>query len=239
MLEFPVAPQPARAQPLARPPQPERPLRQAHLRGQAQAQPRLGLPHQQQQLHAALRPLPLHVAHRQRHRARLKQVEHTPPHRQAVKVTSAKTERHQAEGHAARPILDRHPKGSDRSRSDPTHVKARLGRMSHAPTLNSLRTNQHPAQKPREHIIARNQANAKRAVLPSNPSNDNKRSAFSNGPASITSCGAVSCRLRSAYAGWPSTAAVSAGRYFTPSNQTRPERKMIPDTNRNATCMFV
>src|SRR5436309_11723218 len=35
-----------------------------------------------------------------------------------------------------------------------------------------------------------------------------------------------------------STAAVSAGRYFTPTSQARPERKMIPDTNRNATCML-
>ena len=35
-----------------------------------------------------------------------------------------------------------------------------------------------------------------------------------------------------------STAAVSAARYFTPMSQTTPERKMIPDTNRNATCMF-
>ena len=36
-----------------------------------------------------------------------------------------------------------------------------------------------------------------------------------------------------------STAAVSAARYFTPRSQTKPERKMIPDTNRNATCIFV
>jgi hypothetical protein len=36
-----------------------------------------------------------------------------------------------------------------------------------------------------------------------------------------------------------STAAVSIGRYFTPVSQAIPERKMMPDTNKNATCMFV
>src|SRR5437016_3696095 len=36
-----------------------------------------------------------------------------------------------------------------------------------------------------------------------------------------------------------STAAVSAGRYLTPMSQATPERRIIPDTNRNATRMFV
>jgi len=35
-----------------------------------------------------------------------------------------------------------------------------------------------------------------------------------------------------------STAAVSAGRYLTPSSHTSPEAKIIADTNRNATCIF-
>jgi hypothetical protein len=35
-----------------------------------------------------------------------------------------------------------------------------------------------------------------------------------------------------------STAAVSAGKYFTPISHTNPEAKIIPDTNRNATCIL-
>jgi hypothetical protein len=36
-----------------------------------------------------------------------------------------------------------------------------------------------------------------------------------------------------------STAAVSAGRYFTPNSHITPEARMIPDTNKNAMCMFM
>jgi hypothetical protein len=47
------------------------------------------------------------------------------------------------------------------------------------------------------------------------------------------------CAPNGNYVVLPSTAAVSAARYFTPMSQTNPERKMIPDTNRNATCILV
>jgi hypothetical protein len=47
------------------------------------------------------------------------------------------------------------------------------------------------------------------------------------------------CTQNGNYMVLPSTAAVSAARYFTPMSQTKPERKMIPETNRNATCIFV
>ena len=46
-------------------------------------------------------------------------------------------------------------------------------------------------------------------------------------------------RSASTYLVWLSTAAVSAGRYFAPINQATPERRMIPDTNKNATRIFV
>ena len=36
-----------------------------------------------------------------------------------------------------------------------------------------------------------------------------------------------------------STAAVSAGKYFTPISHANPEAKIIADTNRNATCILV
>ena len=46
------------------------------------------------------------------------------------------------------------------------------------------------------------------------------------------------CQTGNQPLGSPSTAAVSAGRYFTPISHANPEAKMTPDTKRNATCML-
>jgi len=46
------------------------------------------------------------------------------------------------------------------------------------------------------------------------------------------------CTPKCGYIVLPSTAAVSAGRYFTPKSHVTPDARIIADTNRNATCMF-
>jgi hypothetical protein len=47
------------------------------------------------------------------------------------------------------------------------------------------------------------------------------------------------CIPKCGYIVVPSTAAVSAARYFTPKSHVIPDARIIADTNRNATCMFV
>ena len=81
-----------------------------------------------------------------------------------------------------------------------------------------------PAKKQRDRSIAR-KANARQLLPQRDPKNRN------NIPARR--------RLVAAQLVAFSTAAVSAGRYFTPTSQARPEAKIIPDTNRNATCISV
>jgi len=197
----------------------------------------VALLHLRQRVRKEHKAPPLRVKLPKQLHAPRKHTEHTPLHHRALVITRLKLL--PAGGHEAEPTMAR-PLKANVSTRDLTNLKAMQTHASHDLTLNiPARTNPVQEKKELEHIATtRNPGNAKRVVRRINHSNNKDQNLKSHSPATRTP-GCFVCWISNHAAVWFSTAAVSAGRYFTPINQTNPDRRMIPDTNKNATFMLV
>ena len=153
---------------------------------QAQACRQPVLPHLRQQLRPVRKPHPHRAAQRRQHRTQLKQVGRL----QVLEAASAKRGLRQAEGREVQRTPDRAPRPNDLSPRDRANLKATLARASRVPTLNNLApNNQRRARRLLERVIARNQANARPVVHPSNLNKNSKESEFSSRPAALKAAG--------------------------------------------------